>query len=168
MLVHGAAVAPHRLLGQRGGHVGQRAHHALVNHLARNLLLRSAKRRGDSRKVRFACAWPWPAAAPRLSAAAASGLRCTQHPIWPINNKRIGTSQAQQASKESWAQSWAHVVNGVLQLVPHRACQHVDLAGAAVGPVLAHALDDARQEAVGVADAAAAGAGGRAAGGGGL
>lgn len=47
----------------------------------------------------------------------------------------------------------AHVVNDVVQAVAHRARQQVNLARAAVGAVEAHALDDAGQEAVGVADA---------------
>jgi hypothetical protein len=52
-----------------------------------------------------------------------------------------------------------HVVDNVVQAVAHGAGQHVHLARAAVGAIQLHALDDARQEPVGVADAAAAGGG---------
>jgi hypothetical protein len=62
--------------------------------------------------------------------------------------------------------SSAHVINDVVQAVPHGAGQHVHLAGAAVGSIQLHALDNARQEAVGVADPAAGGGRGTKGGGG--
>jgi hypothetical protein len=80
-------------------------------------------------------------------------------PLRPGRHARSNPrGERREAASEERQQRGAHVVDHVFQAVAHRARQHVDLARAAVGPVQPHALDDARQEAVGVADAAAWGA----------
>lgn len=143
VLVHAAAVARHSLLRQRSGHVGQGPHHALIHRLPHNLFLQARRGSKQGAASRRQSLWLGRPTAARNSPA----LHCTanwQPPILSAQGQPPATTPATP-----------HVVNGVLDAVPHAAGQHVDLAGAAVGAVHLHALDDARQEAVGVADAPA-------------